>query len=125
VTLLLAPEPGLLWRAMAAVVSLGLGGPPIVALFFNRGRKAVRRATWRSDGTWSIATGGCEFDVQLLPATAALGQFILLVWRNPALGRRYALVEAKCIGKATFRRLRGRLRIEAGCCVRRTADEKE
>jgi hypothetical protein len=124
IALVLAPDPEPLWRALGAAVSLGLGGPPVATLFFNRGRKAVRRVTWRSDGTWSIATGGREFDVQLTPATSTLGEFVLLAWRNPGLGRRYALVEARCIGEATFRRLKGRLRLEAERSLRRTADEK-
>ncbi len=123
--LLLACGSDRLWRALAAVLSLGLGGPPVATVIFNRGSRAVRRVTWRPDGSWSIVTGGMEFDVQLLPASATLGGLAFLVWWNPTLGRRYALVEARCIGQTTFRRLRGRLRIEARCCAGRTADERE
>jgi hypothetical protein len=49
-----------------------------------------------------------------MPATSTLGGFVLLAWRNPILGTRYALVEARCIGEATFRCLKGRLRVEKG-----------
>jgi hypothetical protein len=114
VALMLAPEPAFLWRVLSAALSLGLGGPPVANFIFNRGRRAVRRVVWRSDGTWSITSGGREFDVQLMPATSILGGFIVLAWRNPILGRRYALVEARCIGQATFRCLKGRLRVEKG-----------
>jgi hypothetical protein len=112
--LLLAPAPEPIWRAVGAALSLGLGGRLIWSLIFNRGPNAVRRVVWRSDGSWSIETTTHAFDVQLTPATATLGGFILLAWRNPLLGRRYALVEARCIGQATFRRLKGRLRTEKG-----------
>jgi hypothetical protein len=112
--LLLAPGPDPIWRVLGGALSLGLGGAPVRTLIFNRGRRAVRRAVWRPDGTWSIVTGGREFDVQLMPTTSTLGGFILLAWGNPVLGRRYALVEARCIGEATFRCLKGRLRVEKG-----------
>jgi hypothetical protein len=112
--LLLAPEPHPLWRALGATLSLGLGGPLVRSLVFVRGRRAVTWVAWRRDGGWTIETGGHEFDVQLLPATATLGEFILLAWRNPIMGRRYALVEARCVGQATFRLLKGRLRTEKG-----------
>ncbi len=112
--LLFAPGPDPFWRAVGAALSLGLGGPPVRSLIFNRGPKSVRRVTWHPDGTWSIQSGRREFNVRLIPPTSALGGFILLAWWNPLVGRRYALVEERCIGEATFRRLKGRLRVEKG-----------
>jgi hypothetical protein len=101
----------------AVLVSLALGWNPVRTIVFGRGRRAVRFVEWRADGRWWIGS-----EVRLHPATSTLGPWILLVWRNPAWRRSYVLVDANCIGQATFRTLKGRLRIEAGRVRRRARD---
>jgi hypothetical protein len=100
------------------LLSLGLGWHPVRTIVFGAGARAVRYLEWRADGTWWI---GCE--ATLHPSTSALGPWLLLVWRNPRWGRSYALIDARCIGQATFRTLKGRLRLEAGALGGRAADD--
>jgi len=124
VACLFASQPAPQWRALGVLLALGLGWTPARTIFFGRGRHAVRAIEWRSDGTWWIGDGRhpCQ-EADLQASTATLGPWILLVWRQPRFRRRYALMDAGCIGAATFRALKGRLRIEAGLSYRRTVDD--
>jgi hypothetical protein len=91
------------------MASLALGWSTVRTIVFGAGPRAVRFVEWRPDGRWWIG-----FEARLHPATATFGPWILLVWRNHSWRRSYALVDADCVGQATFRALKGRLRVQAG-----------
>jgi membrane-bound metal-dependent hydrolase YbcI (DUF457 family) len=128
------------WRTLTAIVTAALLWHPIRTLVFQRGRSAVRRLRWESDGRWSIVQGnGLWREVSLHPATAALGPWVVMVWSwsppspggleagncrspsRPAIEgfRCYALIDAACVTPVTFRALRGRLKLD-----RRTRPER-
>jgi hypothetical protein len=123
VVLWLAPTPAAGWRLVAGLAAIALGWRPVREIIFQRGRKAVRRFEWDPAGAWLVSgVNGERRPVRLHPATATLGSWILLVWgedngepgsRPGSTARRYALIDAAGVGRAGFRTLKGRLRLEA------------
>lgn len=118
VALTLAPSPPWPWRVLTAGLVLLAAWRPVAASVFGRGPAAVRSFEWAADGQWRIAgeRGGSVCAV-LAPATATIGPFLLLLWREegqPAPGRRrYALLDAGTVSPALFRALRARLKLTA------------
>src|SRR5688572_26629657 len=77
--LLLSPEPGGLWRGLAAALALVLGWSPVRTIVFSRGSQAIRRIEWHQDGAWRLADGASRpHTVALSPASASLGPWLLL-----------------------------------------------
>ncbi|MEP7245152.1 MAG: hypothetical protein ABI885_15950 [Gammaproteobacteria bacterium] len=115
--LALSPTPDAGWRLLAAVVAVALAWHPMFTIVFQRGAASVRRCEWSGGGVWVISDqAGVRRPARLLPATAAFGPWILLVWAGQAgngRGKRYALIDAAGVSPRDFRTLRGRLTLGA------------
>jgi hypothetical protein len=114
VLLAIAPAPAAVWRALAGLLTAVCVWHPVRAVIFHRGRSAVRRVIWQSNGVWLITQGeGAPRAVTLHPSSASFGPWLMLAWTaSPAfLARRsYALIDAASVSPVTFRALRGRLK---------------
>lgn len=115
-SLVFAPAPEAVWRALAGLCTACLLWHPVKAVIFQSGPSAIRRVSWASDGHWLIgfADGTCHHLV-LHSSSAALGPWLILAWRVSAArfgGRFFALIHAADVSPATFRALRGRLRLD-------------
>ena len=79
-------------------------------LLFGRGPGAVRWVTLRPDGAWEISDNAGRIRVaQLSPASASLGQWLLLIWTSPARAPLRAFIDSASTDPAAFRALKGRL----------------
>jgi hypothetical protein len=109
-SLALAPAPAWGWRLLAGCVSVSVGWHAVRTILFQRGPGAVRRFVWAADGRWRLATRAGWVAADISSRTAALGPWILLVWKG--VGRPYyALLDADCVSRGGFRALRGRLKL--------------
>jgi hypothetical protein len=115
--LALSPTPAAGWRLLAAGLAVALAWHPLFTIVFQRGAASVRRFEWTDGGVWFLSDrAGVRRQARLLPASAAFGPWILLVWAGPAgngRGRRYALIDAARVSPDGFRTLRGRLTLGA------------
>jgi len=108
--LLLSPEPAAIWRALAGLTAVALGWRPVETIIFGRGRAAVRRLEWQSDGQWQVTDGAGRTHVAELSQTSAtLGPWLLLIWNTTGGCRFHALVDSACTDPRAFRALKGRL----------------
>jgi hypothetical protein len=109
-TLCLAPAPSWGWRLLAGCASLLVAWDSVRTVLFQRGPRAVRRFVWAADGRWRLRTQSGWVAADISSRTAALGPWILLVWKG--VGRPYyALIDAGCVSQSGFRALRGRLKL--------------
>jgi len=108
--LLLAPQPDIIWRGLAAALVVGLGWKPVRVIIFGRGAGAVRSIEWQADGQWRVLDStGRRHPAELAPASATLGPWLLLAWKTPSRTRFYALIDSACTEATAFRALKGRL----------------
>ncbi|HEY1284171.1 MAG TPA: hypothetical protein VGE96_06790 [Steroidobacteraceae bacterium] len=116
VSLVFAPAPGAVWRALAGLGTACLLWQPVRVVILQRGPSAVRRLSWAPQGSWSIVLrDGSLRQVSLHPSSAALGPWLMLTWTaSPALFARrwHALIDARSVSPVTFRALRGRLKTD-------------
>ena|GEM_PF-2826690 len=104
-------------------------------MLFQRGAAAVRHFEWQQDGSWFVTEhpaaswpDGSLVPARLHPATACFGPWVLLAWSTGPgwprgrSGRRYAFIDAREVGPAAFRLLKGRLALEASRASHRPTD---
>jgi hypothetical protein len=120
-TLSLWLAPGLPWgwRLLAGLAGFSSAWKTVGTILFQCGPGAVRRFVWAADGRWRIRSRAGDWaNADISSRTAALGPWILLVWKpTPREGGRdgrrasYALIDAGYVSRSTFRALRGRLKL--------------
>jgi hypothetical protein len=109
-------------RALLAAAALVLGLPPLARLS-GVSPDSVRHVEWAGDGRWYVRDrSGARSRATLSGATTVAGPLVLLVWRDGAGRRRYALLDAGVTDPRAFRLLRGRLRF-AGRGMHRAVDK--
>jgi hypothetical protein len=106
----LAPSPSGAWRPLAGWACVLLAWAPLRTILFQRGAGAVRQLVWASDGRWRIRTRAGWASADISSRTAALGPWILLVWKG-SNRTCYALIDAAYVSRGAFRALRGRLKL--------------
>jgi len=106
----LAPAPAWGWRLLAGCAGTLVAWDSVRTVLFRRGPGAVRHFVWAADGRWRLWTDGGWVAADISSRTAALGPWILLVWKGVDRPY-YALVDADCVSRGGFRALRGRLKL--------------
>jgi hypothetical protein len=106
-------------RALAGMVALALSVVPALRLV-GLSPDSVAACTWAADSRWYIRrpTGGAWREVRLLASSSIVGPLVLLIWRDHCGRTSHVLLDEHSTGPGGFRRLRGRLRLEAHCLDR-------
>jgi hypothetical protein len=109
-SLWVAPAPAWGWRLLAGAVAVVVVWNAARAILFQRGPGAVQRFVWAADGRWRLQTRAGWVSADISSRTAALGPWILLVWKDVSRPY-YALLDAGSVSRGSFRALRGRLKL--------------
>jgi hypothetical protein len=110
-------------RSCAVLLTAVLAVPGVRRVVWLRGPNAVRAFEWSAAGHWRVLDGaGSWRDAHLLPRSAAIGPFLLLVWTCGGWRRYAALIDGSAVPVAVHRQLVGRLRIGVRGAPHRTVD---
>lgn len=119
-----APRPAAGWRLAAAVLTVALAWRPAWQSVAVRGPRAVRHICWTVEGRWDLRVGERRVQgARLLPASAAVGPWLVLRWALPGGAHACAILDAAALEPRTFRALRGRLRVHGARGLHRAVDD--